>query len=243
MTPALVAAKLALGPILLPQARHVRRTALRLPEAPGARSGVAGTGDPVLRVLVVGDSSAAGVGVADQAQALALPLAQALAGRLQGAVGWQLLARSGVDTRDALQLVQDGPVEPADVLVTVLGVNDVSGQTSPADYLARMGSLVRQVRERAGIRWAVCCGLPPMRLLTAVPHPLRWYLGRCSDVLDSALRDWTAAEGLGFLSLRFTADPAFLADDGSHPAPALYPPWAARLCESIVGQRGQWERA
>jgi lysophospholipase L1-like esterase len=243
VTPALVAAKLALGPILLPQARHVRRTALRLPEAPGARSGLVGEGAPLLRVLVVGDSSAAGVGVADQAQALALPLAHRLHETIHAPVGWQLVARSGVDTREALALVAASELAPADVLVTVLGVNDATGQTTPSDYLKRMTSLVAAVRERTGARWTVCCGLPPMRLLTAMPHPLRWYLGRCSDVLDGALQHWAAQQGHGFLSLRFTADPAFLADDGFHPAPALYPHWAARLADLIAGERASWSRA
>lgn len=95
MTAALVAAKFALGPVLLPQAHWLRRTALRLPEAPGPRQGVEGQGEPKLRVLVVGDSSAAGVGMADQAHALALPLARELALREGRAVGWQLVARSG----------------------------------------------------------------------------------------------------------------------------------------------------
>src|SRR5437763_5111177 len=101
MHAALLAAKLALGPLLLPQARWLRSNALRLPEAAGPREGVVGEGEVTLRVLVVGDSAAAGVGVADQAQALALPLAHRLQEQLGGAVAWQLLARTGVNTREA----------------------------------------------------------------------------------------------------------------------------------------------
>ena len=101
----LLAAKLALGPMLLPQARWVRRVALRLPEAPGAREGVVGAGDPLLRLLVIGDSSAAGVGLADQAQALALPLAQRLSEVIDGPVAWQLVAQSGVDSAQARAMV------------------------------------------------------------------------------------------------------------------------------------------
>ena len=78
----LLAARVALGPVLLPQSRWLKRNALRLAEAAGPREGKIGHGDPVLRLLVVGDSSAADVGVADQAQALALPLARRLADRL-----------------------------------------------------------------------------------------------------------------------------------------------------------------
>ena len=242
MSAALLAAKLALGPILLPQARWVRRTALRLPEAEGPRDGVVGAGKPMLRVLVVGDSSAAGVGLADQAQALALPLAHRLNEKLHAPIGWQLIAKSGVDSADARELVAKAPVYPADVVVTVLGVNDVTGQTTAARYVEHVGTLWRELRERTGARWAVLCGLPPMGLLTAVPQPLRWYLGRYSDWLDDALRRWAEAQALGFCGLRWAADPALLAKDGFHPGPALYPQWAAHLADLILQERDRWAR-
>ena len=237
MSAALFAARLALGPILLPQARWVRRTALRLPEAEGPRDGVAGEGTPALRMLVVGDSSAAGVGIADQAQALALPLAHRVHELLQRPVGWQLIAKSGIDSHEARDLVAHAPLYPADVVVTVLGVNDVTGQRSASAYVDNIARLWRDLRERTHARWAVACGLPPMGLLTAVPQPLRWYLGRYSDWLDDALRRWAESNALGFCSLRWAADPSLLARDGFHPGPALYPQWAKRLADIIVARR------
>jgi lysophospholipase L1-like esterase len=236
----LLAAKLALGPVLLPQAVWVRRTAQRLPEAPGPREGVAGHGPRKLNLLVVGDSSAAGVGLADQSQALALPLADALAQRLKGEVAWQLIARTGVNTSEARALLALSPLPPADVVVTALGVNDVSSQVPRDEFLAQTAGLWSDLRQRSGARWAVLSGLPPMHMLTAVPHPLRWYLGRYAALLDSALRDWTGREGLGYCTLRWTTDPAFLAQDGFHPGPALYPQWAQRLAGLIVSGQERW---
>src|SRR5438105_9883693 len=116
VSPSLVAAKLALGPVLLPQAHWLKRTALRLPEAEGPRYGIEGTGDLRLRLLVVGDSSAAGVGVADQAQALAMPLAVRLAQRLGGSVSWQLAAKSGISTAQARDWIARLPLNPSDVV-------------------------------------------------------------------------------------------------------------------------------
>src|ERR1700756_5186887 len=100
--------KFGLGPILLAQARWLRRTALRLPEAAGPRSGMEGATDGAaepLRILVVGDSSAAGVGVAEQANALAQPVARLLAVATGRPVAWQLVAKSGVNTREAFDLL------------------------------------------------------------------------------------------------------------------------------------------
>jgi lysophospholipase L1-like esterase len=232
----LFATKLALGPVLLPQAAWLRRTSLRLPEAPGAREGEIGQGETRLRLLVLGDSSAAGVGLADQAQGLALPLAHKLSERLQGAVSWQLVARTGVNTGEARELVAQTTLRPADVVVTALGVNDVSSQNSAQKFVEQTALLWSEVKQRSGARWAVLSGLPPMHLLSAVPQPLRWYLGRYAAWLDGAVRRWSEEQGLGHCALQWAADPAMLSHDGFHPGPALYPLWTDRLAEMIFSR-------
>jgi lysophospholipase L1-like esterase len=239
----LLAAKVALAPVLLRQSKSLRRTALRLPEAAGPREGKVGDGEPALKLLVVGDSSAAGVGVAEQAQALALPLARCLEQRLNGPVAWQLVAQSGVATDEARARVARTALQPADVVVTALGVNDVGSQRSATVFIEQTDLLWRELQQRTGACWAVMTGLPPMHLLSAVPQPLRWYLGRYAAWLDAALRRWTGQHALGYCALQWTADPGALALDGFHPGPSLYPRWAQRLAQIIVDGRERWARA
>ena len=228
--------KILFGPILLLQGRRVRGTALRLPEAAGLHIGIEGTafaGTP-LRILVLGDSSAAGVGVELQEQALAQPLAQALAARLSRPVAWQLLAKSGIDTSEALALAEDDSLQPADVLVTALGVNDVTGQKSAARFVGDYRRLLDAVKRRAGISLFVANGLPPMHLLPALPQPLRWYLGQCAFRLDRALQDWIATmPDARFLSLHW-GEGGDVAQDGFHPGPTQYRRWAAMLAQAIA---------
>lgn len=240
MRPGLLAAKLTLGPVLLSQGRRLRKTALRLPEPQGPRQGQIGEGAAVLRVLVIGDSSAAGVGVTHQSQALAQPLAHALAQRLNASVGWQLTARTGVDTAQARQLLKELAPDSADIAVIVLGVNDVSAQVSAAGFVHRLQLLWQDVRDQTGARWAVLSGLPPMQVLTAVPQPLRWYLGRYAAWLDQAVRRWTREQQLGYCPLQWATDPRGLACDGFHPGPSFYPLWATKLAERIVQGRERW---
>ncbi len=239
----LLAARFALGPVLLRQAGFVRRSALRLPEPYGRREGVVGEGDPVLRLLVVGDSSAAGVGVTTQEEALAWPLARLLAERLPGAVSWQLVAATGTTTNEARAMLAQSRPAPADVVVTALGVNDVTSQLSAGAFITHTAQLWSELKERTGARWGVACGLPPMGRLTAVPQPLRWYLGRYAAAFDAALAGWSRGQDLGYCGLAWSADPAFLASDGFHPGPALYPVWARRLAEIIVDARERWAAA
>src|SRR5262245_30891338 len=99
--------KLALSPLLVAQALHTRTRVPRLPEAAGARAGVHGQGGARLRLLIAGDSSAAGVGVATQEDALAGQLLPLLSQRCAASVHWTLCARSGLTTAQTLQLLRD----------------------------------------------------------------------------------------------------------------------------------------
>ena len=71
-------ATVLLGPLLLLQGRHVRRVTPTLPEPPGDRRGITGTG-PELRLLILGDSAPADVGASHQSEALLGQLVSALA--------------------------------------------------------------------------------------------------------------------------------------------------------------------
>jgi lysophospholipase L1-like esterase len=229
--------RILLGPVLVVQGRHLRRMALRLPEAAGDRAGVVlneGAGSE-LKLLFVGDSTMAGVGVQDQTAALAFQVASILSNRLSRSVRWQLLAQSGLNTRLALEFVKEQELLPADVLVTSLGVNDVTSQRTPYQFVTAFEALIQGIFQRVGATYAVICGLPPMHLFPVVPEPLRWYLGRCSDLLDDHLRRWIAPRrNLAYLSTRWSFDPTEMAADGYHPGKNLYGKWAGLVADKIV---------
>lgn len=238
----LAACKLALGPVLLAQGRWLRRTALRLPEPPGPRSGTTGGAGEPLGVLFLGDSAAAGVGVDHQSEALAWPAARLIAERLGRPVRWQLLARSGLNTAEALAYLERAEVQPSQVLVTSLGVNDVTSQQSPRAFARAYRALVDTAADRAGVRVAVVTGLPPMRILPAAPQPLRWYLGRCAERLDRQLRRLCEErERMVHLSLEWAAKPEEMARDLYHPGKGQYAHWAKLVAEHVeallVGER------
>ena len=236
------AAKVALAPLLVWQGQRVRREALRLPEAKGPREGLAdqATDRPHgLRLLIVGDSSAAGVGVATQADALAAPLAEALARRLGAPVAWQLVATSGHRAADALAAIRTAQLAPADVMLAVLGVNDAVAMARASRWLATLDALHACAAQRAGVRMSWHSGLPPMGRFPLLPQPLRWVLGREAARLDRALQRHVE----GRLDRRHVPLPptpagalpeGWVAADGYHPGPAGYRAWVETLAEALV---------
>lgn len=218
----------------------MRATALRLPEAAGPRVGQIGEGEPALRLLIVGDSSAAGVGAAHQHEALSMQLARALADRLGAPVAWQLVARSGHRSEQALAELEQAPIAPADVLVTALGVNDVIDQQAPALSVQALDRIHGLARERAGVRLSLHCAVPPMHAFPLLPQPLRWFFGqqagRLNRTLEEALRSQPARQLVQLPEDMRRHAPTLIAEDGFHPNAEGYRRWAQVLAELIVVQ-------
>lgn len=228
-------ATIILGPLLLIQGMWVRKTIPALPEAAGPRSGVAGTGEK-LRLLVLGDSAAAGVGVAHQDHALAGLLVGILSERY--CVQWRLEAVSGATTAATLERIAGMESEDYDVAVTSLGVNDVIVNGGLTAWRQRQRRLREVLRESFGINRLIITGLPPMANFPALPQPLRWYLGRRARQFDAALeQDLQGESGIQYLDLEFVNDMSLMAEDGFHPGPEVYRAWADNSARLILNSR------
>lgn len=224
-------ATVTLGPVLLLQGYHVRRVTPRLPEPPGPRSGRAGEGAP-LRLLVAGDSAAAGVGAASQGEALTGRLVAELSARR--ALVWRLEARTGYTTADAHAHLAALPEDRFDVVVLSLGVNDVTRGVGCARWLARQTALADLLQARFAPRAVLFTALPPMHLFPALPQPLRWYLGARARDFNAALAERLSGhQGWHLVVPEFRDDRAHISADGFHPGPAAYTVWAARVAREI----------
>ncbi len=218
-----LALKLLLAPLLLVQALGTRRRAPPLPEAAGAREGRLGQGGDALHVLIAGDSSAAGVGVAHQDQALAGQLARALHARSARPVQWTLRARSGLTTRQVHALLRAEALPRADVAVVVSGVNDVTALVSPRRAVAQRAALADWLRAEAGVAQVLFLPLPPVHRFALLPQPLRGVLGRDALAHNRALRAWAAAcRGVACVDVDFSLPPEAMASDGFHPGEPVY---------------------
>jgi lysophospholipase L1-like esterase len=219
-------AKILLTPVLVAQALRTRARLPRLPEAAGERHGEVGAG-PALRLLVAGDSSAAGVGVAHQREALAAPLAAELAARLGARVHWRLLARSGLNSAQTLHLLQReheaGGLGHFDLAVIASGVNDVADQVPSHHAVSMRESLANWLRNALGVAHVAFMPLPPVHLFPGLPQPLRWVAGADARRHDRALADWAARRGdVSCVEIEMPLDRGAMASDGFHPGAPVY---------------------
>ncbi len=230
--------ELSAAPLLMLQGRHVRRVTPVLPEAAGARVGLVGRGAPALRVLIAGDSSAAGVGVALMGDAMAGQFTAALARELPWAVDWQLIARTGLSAAELLPLLEShlaGTRQAFDVAVLVVGVNDVTRRRSPRAWrndLEALSACLKRAAPDALICWS---GLPPMHLFAALPKPLRAYLGERARVLDKVMAGWVKRDRLmRHLPIPALRGDGMMASDGFHPGPQGHRVWGELLAQTVA---------
>jgi lysophospholipase L1-like esterase len=224
-------AKLLLSPVLVAQALTTRARLPRLPEAAGPRQGEVGRGR-LLRLLMLGDSSAAGVGVARQSQALAGFLPSALARQARLRVRWQLVARSGVTSAQCLDLLLEHAPLEADVAVVVLGVNDVVDQVPSQRAVAAREALANRLRNAHGVGHVVFAPLPPVHHFPGLPQPLRWVAGRDARRHDDALAAWARTRGdVSHVPIDLPLNRELMAADGFHPGEPVY-----RICGTAIAE-------
>lgn len=224
-------ATIALGPILLAQGIATRRRVPKLPEPPGPREGVSGTGEP-LRLLIVGDSAAAGVGASHQDEAL---LGQVVSGLTRNnRVTWSLHAQTGNTTAATLACLDELPAQLFDVAVTSLGVNDVTRFVGRGKWRRQQASLRTVLKEKFGVSTLIISGLPPLHGFPALPQPLRWHMGNRATQFNQDLQNDIASDGSAqFADVRFSTDASLMASDGFHPGPGVYAEWGKRVVDLV----------
>lgn len=224
-------AEIITAPLLLRQGRRLRRGIPRLPEPDGARAGTIGKGAP-LRVMVIGDSAAAGVGVATQAEALSGQLAAALADTFT--VSWQLHARTGYTTRNVMDMLANVPMMPVDVVVTSVGLNDVLARHAAKPFREAQHAMLDQVQQRFSPSQVLITAVPPVGDFPGFPQPLRWVMHARRNWLDAELQRLCAErEACEYLALPGPLNVADMGADGFHPGPRIYALWAATAAARI----------
>ena len=195
----------------------------------GGMFGAGGGG--ALRFVVLGDSTAAGLGAGDPEGAYATVLAQRLAEETGGRVRLHAFGISGARTADVLaeQVPKAVALDP-DLVFVGIGANDVTHLTPLSDVRRDMAATVAALRD-AGAD-VVVAGAPDMRAL-AWHQPLRQIAYLRGLQVTRAIEEVARAEGAAVVELAketghfFAEEPAtHFSEDEFHPSATGYRRWA-----------------
>jgi len=227
---------LALAPVLLAQSRKLRRDTPRLPDAALPWHGtVAGTAPP-LRLLVLGDSTAAGVGADTQDQALPGHLGRELAARTGRAVQWRAVGENGASSHDLIErYLDDATSESYDVVFVSVGANDALGIRSRSAFARDIRSLLTRLRAANPDAVILVSSLPAFFRFELLPQPLKWNLYLHSTSLEAAARRVVAEmPGVHMSPPPPPYTEGFFATDQFHPSAQGYREWAQFAIDDAV---------
>lgn len=226
--------RLTLLPVILTQGLWVARRALCLPEPAGPLSGTIGAG-PDLRLLIVGDSSALGVGAAHQGEALSGQVAGQLAPDAR--VHWKVVAKTGATAGDTVRRLNTTPAEFFDVAIVALGVNDSKNAVAASAWASHYSAILDILATRFHVEHTIASGIPPVQDFPILPNPLRHVLSRRARHFDAILRDIIArTPHASYLAPPDRLAPEQMAADGFHAGPPIYAAWG-RLAAAEIRAR------
>ncbi|AVH48583.1 MULTISPECIES: SGNH/GDSL hydrolase family protein [Acinetobacter] len=229
------AATLALFPALLIQGNRVKKNTIRLPEAEGEREGITGQGQ-TLSLLILGDSAAAGVGVAHQNDALLGAVVSALQHQYQ--VHWRLQAQSGDTTSQLIKKIKKMVNQKYDVVVTSVGVNDVTRLMSARTWIKQQQQFYQLIQAKFQPELIIATGVPPMHLFPALPNPLSWLFGQYAKQMNLQLKKMIAQQKdmqwIEYDIQKYQSMNLEMAKDGFHPSKEIYQIWGKEVAEMIL---------
>ncbi len=215
------------APVLYAQGKRLRRDTPILPPAALPWHGSHEGPDP-LRLLLLGDSTIAGVGAATQQDGLAGNLARELGERLHRGVAWRAVGESGATSHDLIERFLDEAVSaPFDLVFLSVGANDALGLRSRSAFGRDIRHLIGALRDTSPQAIVLMSSLPAFFRFELLPNPLKRNLYRHSRSLEGEARAI-----VGRLEhARMSPPPppyseGFFARDLFHPSEIGYRDWA-----------------
>ncbi len=234
------AAILPIAPLLYLQGQVTRWKVGLLPEATGI-DGSCGNGAETARMLVIGESTVAGLGARTHELGLAGQFAKRLSELEKQPISWTVIGRNGVTARRTIdELIPLMPDGTFDYILVGLGGNDVMKLSSPKKWRVDMTELLGILRARNPGAVIFLSNCPMIKYSTAIPQPIKGILWELSRMHDANIRQLTATMDRVF----YYPQPAdvkldgFFAD-GIHPSEQGYSDWAEAMVK-YFHEKHEW---
>ena len=214
-----------------------------------------------LRMLVFGDSTAAGVGVDRAEEALPTRLADLVAADRARRVHVTSYGWNGARVADllhdqlprALRPLREGEIQSvlptADIVAIVIGANDATRRTPLRRFRRDLRSLLAEMRDGAPQAEVVLAGVPVFRGALRQVEPLMVLTDQYGRLLRRAQREEARTAGVAFADLARDATPRMrlrrdvLSTDNFHPSAAGYQIWAEVIAAALAGDEARVEQA
>ncbi len=230
--------------------KRIRTSVPELPEASGKRGRTAPKTTPSLRLITIGESTIAGVGVATHEEGFTGSLAKELAAALGVNIEWSVYAKSGYTVQKMKdRLVPAIREEAVDLIVIGTGGNDAFTLNRPSKWRKEQVVLIESVRTKYPDTPIAFTNMPPIKEFPAFSSLIRFVVGNLVELLGDELEKvveksenvyynqekltfegWTKRYGLpGDIQQFFS--------DGVHPSKITYQIWAKDFAGFVLNNK------
>ncbi|MGW8122415.1 SGNH/GDSL hydrolase family protein [Roseivirga echinicomitans] len=235
-------------PIMYFQGKKIRASAPSLPEAKGPEGSISSFPDSKqFKIITLGESTIAGVGVATHEVGFTGTFASSLANTYGINIDWKVYAKSGYSAKQVTEkLIPRIKETEADLLVVGLGGNDSFTFNSPKQWSKDIDALIIALREKFENTPILFTCLPPIKLFPAFTGLIKFSMGNLVEILGETLEQTIVkhdnvfydTQKISFESWVDKIDPSSTIEDffsdGVHPSELTYQVWARETAHFVV---------
>lgn len=234
-------------PLLYFQGKRIKQTIPDLPEANHPQGQVAGNPAHRLRLVILGESTVAGVGVKTHKEGVSGSLARELSAKTTAQIDWKVYAKSGYTAKLVrTKLVPLIKEKQLDLIVIGLGGNDAFHLNPPFRWASEIEQLIKLLQQQFGDTPIAFMNMPPIKTFPAFTPLIKFFVGNLVELLGASLKkvcqrypnvyfdasilsteDWPQKHGI-------KPEPGLFFSDGVHPSKLTYQLWAKDFADFLI---------
>lgn len=234
-------------PLLYIQGKRVRSSVPSLPEANNP-SGTLNIGsNQTLRLLTIGESTIAGVGVSTHEEGFSGTLALSLAESMNANIEWRVYARSGYTINQLThKIIPKIEEKSVDIIVIGMGGNDAFELNSPKRWRKGVIKLISTLQSKFVKTPIIFTNMPPIKDFPAFTPLIKLVMGNlvllyrhelisiCKNFPNVYFSDEVITLSDWIKRLDSQYQPHDFFSDGVHPSKLTYQTWAKEISKFAV---------
>ncbi len=202
------------------------------------------------KLLVIGESTVAGVGVATHKEGFAGTLGQELAKKIKHSISWKVYAKSGYTAKQVREaLIPQVTEADADLIVIGLGGNDAFTLNTPFKWKREITRLINELQQRYPNTPVAFTNMPPIKEFPAFTRLIKFTIGNLVEILGETLSRLAAQrKNVYYNREKITIDEwtqrlnidkhtAEFFSDGVHPSKLTYQVWAKDFANFLIREK------
>jgi len=241
---------LPLLPIMFFQGKKIRENVPKLPEARDPKGYIKTASEKTLKILAIGESTIAGIGVDFHKNGFIGALAKEISAKTNHSILWRVYAKSGYTAKmvrkKIIPKIEDST---ADIIVIGLGGNDAFKLNSPDVWIFQINFLIKKLKKKFPKTPIYFTNMPPIKEFPAFTKIIKFVIGNLVEILGKRLyRKTKNKENVHYNNeivklntwqklYNLEGDISTFFSDGVHPSKLTYQIWGKDMATFIMNTK------